>query len=292
MLSKAELEVYKNIFESESDIQLIELKTLRKTNSKTPYCTGMFYKTIDAETGMEIIRYKGKSSVIPGQFLPFLSYIDRNMVVHNIATTRHMFDSCTHIREITSGQWNLSLVTDMSYMFKNCVALTNIPMRDWKLNYSGTNRLITIKGMFEGCVSLKYVDLISFSNISIIDASDLFKGCVNMTHIDIRKWNFDNANISNMFYLTFNLKCVYGIESWNIKSDSNTIVDNMFCNSSLKEPEWYTSLINERNKAKQTILTPQQLIKLPSIEQMQSKCPEMPSIEQVQKRMQELLVIV
>lgn len=293
MLTKSELEVYKSIFEAEPDVQFIELKTFRKTNSNSPYCTTIFYKTIDAETGIEIIRCKCKSSIIPAHVLPFLSYIDRNMVVHNITTTRRMFDSCTHILEITSGQWNLSLVTDMAYMFKDCVALTNIPMRDWKMNFSGTNRLIsTIKGMFEGCVSLKFVDLISFSNISITDASDLFKGCVNITYINIRNWDFNNANISNMFYQTFNLKHVYGIETWNIKSDSNIIVDNMLYNSKLKEPDWYKNLINERSKAKPTILTPQQLIKLPSIEQMQSKFPGMPSIEQVQKRMQELSVIV
>ncbi|MDE6235178.1 MAG: DUF285 domain-containing protein, partial [Muribaculaceae bacterium] len=115
-----------------------------------------------------------------------------------------MFQDCIALESLATS-WNLNSATDVRWMFKGCSSL-NYLLIDW----SNTNRIITLEGMFEGCTSVKNLDLVSLRISPNGDGAfiRMFAECELLKELDIRNFDFENNTCQprDMFYRCVSLK--------------------------------------------------------------------------------------
>lgn len=113
------------------------------------------------------------------------------------ATTNRWFCSCKKLTAI-EGMSNLitDKVTDMSYMFSDCSALTSLDVSNFN-----TANVTDMGGMFEYCESLKALDLSNFNTAKVTAMSAMFSNCSSLTTIFCNDdWKSDVVrNSPNMF---------------------------------------------------------------------------------------------
>ena len=109
------------------------------------------------------------------------------------ATTNRWFCSCKKLTAI-EGMSNLitDKVTDMSYMFSDCSALTSLDVSNFN-----TANVTDMGGMFEYCESLKALDLSNFNTANVTDMSYMFDGSSALTSLNVS--NFDTGNVTDMY---------------------------------------------------------------------------------------------
>ena len=138
---------------------------------------------------------------------------------------------------------NLNNITSMKSMFSGCLSLRYLH----KLSYLNTSKVVNMSGMFYNCSTLERIDSILDLDISnVTDISGMFGGCTSLVELcDISIW--DTSNITNMNGLFGNcckLKKLPDISKWNI-SKVKYINGLFFGCSSLEElpdiSEWDVS---------------------------------------------------
>ena len=130
----------------------------------------------------------------------------------NAKTCAYMFKGCTNLNAVYLDKLYTNDVTDMSYMFADCVSLEVIefslamsaedeillengvltPSRDNFLTCNVTN----MAGMFEGCKSLHYFDIQNLDVHSVKNFSNMFAGCPSLEEINLTV--NENANDSSL----------------------------------------------------------------------------------------------
>ncbi len=107
-------------------------------------------------------------------------------------STASWFSFSESLTEITGLQYlNTSNVTDMSWMFSECEALTSID-----LSHFDTSNVTNMRGMFNRCLSLLSLDLSHFDTSNVTDMWQIFYQCYELTSLDIS--NFDVRNIESL----------------------------------------------------------------------------------------------
>ena len=82
----------------------------------------------------------------------------------------NLFDGCTNLEKIIFGKnFITDRVSQMSYMFANCVSLTELNLTNFNTGY-----VSTMKGMFYSCTKLTYIDLSSFDTRRCTNYQDMF----------------------------------------------------------------------------------------------------------------------
>ena len=102
---------------------------------------------------------------------------------------------CHKLTEIDLSGLNTQNVTNMTFMFYDCIRLT-------KLNISNldTSKVTDMSYMFCNCRSLRTIDLRSFNTYNVNNMEYMFGNCVLTTQIKVSQtFVTDNANTLNMF---------------------------------------------------------------------------------------------
>ena len=100
-----------------------------------------------------------------------------------------------NLKEITFNNIDTSNVTDMSYMFRGCVSLTNIN----GLNYFDTSSVTDMSYMFAYCCNLTSLDLSSFDTSNVSNMSYMFYGQKHTKIFDLS--SFDTSKVTDMSYM-------------------------------------------------------------------------------------------
>ncbi|MDO5328531.1 MAG: BspA family leucine-rich repeat surface protein [Coriobacteriia bacterium] len=145
-----------------------------------------------------------KKEILDGGFtMPWASYANITSVVveGNIHlkfnnTSWLFYDNLKKAKTFSGlDKFDVSRVTDFSYMFCNCESLTNL-----NLSSFNTARATTFKQMFIGCKSLTEVNLTSFNTEKVSNFSFMFYGCSSLTQLDLSSFSSSpNANLSQTF---------------------------------------------------------------------------------------------
>ena len=102
------------------------------------------------------------------------------------------FEFLIELETITGLEYlNTEKVTDMSYMFSFCQALTSLDVT--KFN---TENVTNMNAMFADCHALTSLDVTKFNTANVMDMSYMFSGCQVLTSLDVTKFN--TANVTNM----------------------------------------------------------------------------------------------
>lgn len=142
-----------------------------------------------------------------------------------------MFGYCTSLETIVYGEdFTTSNVTDFSYMFTNCSALT-----DFDFSKFNTSSVTNMNGMFQSCDSVNSFDFgNNFDTSNVTDFSSMFSNCNNLKILDLSMFNTSAAeNMSSMFSGSSSLENIVltGFDTSNVTNFSNMFED---C-TSLKE---------------------------------------------------------
>ena len=116
-----------------------------------------------------------------------------------ITDTSYMFNNCEALSSLTDLQkWNTANITDMSYMFNNCKSLVSLPdISKWD-----TSKVINISYMFNNCAALTSLpDISKWDTSKVNNISYMFNNCTALASLpDISIWNTSNVkDMSGIF---------------------------------------------------------------------------------------------
>ena len=143
---------------------------------------------------------------------------DKSFSTYTPTSLSYFFNRLTKLETITGLEYlNTEKVTDMSYMFYNCVALTSLDVTKFNtanvknmgnMFYScsaltsldvtkfNTENVANMSYMFYSCSSLKSLDVTHFNTANVKNMTSMFSGCSSLTSLDVT--HFNTANVTNM----------------------------------------------------------------------------------------------
>ncbi len=109
----------------------------------------------------------------------------------------YWFSGCSNLTEIKAIEYlNTENVTNMSYMFVKCKALTSLNLSNFN-----TEKVTDMQGMFKECSNLTSLDLSNFNTEKVTDMRGMFWECSNLTSLNLTRLNTEKVTAMNgMFY--------------------------------------------------------------------------------------------
>ena len=123
-----------------------------------------------------------------------------------------MFDNCKALTQLDLSNFDTSNVTNMSYMFSKCQSLTSLDLSNFD-----TSKVTDMSYMFSYCSRLISLDLSSFDTSNVTDMSYMFEDCSGLTLLDLS--NFNTENVTNMHYM---FKYCDSLTTINVSNQWNT----------------------------------------------------------------------
>lgn len=139
----------------------------------------------------------------------------------NVTNMTYMFRNCAALTSINISSFNTENVTDMSSMFANCSSLTNLDLGNFN-----TANVTDMNSMFSECSSLTNLNLSSFNTENVTDMSYMFRGCEALTTLDVS--NFNTANVTNMSCMFYNCIALTSLDVTNFNTEKVTDMVLMF----------------------------------------------------------------
>ena len=137
-------------------------------------------------------------------------------------STSLWFYSLKKMETITNiGYLNTENVKSMDYMFQGCNSLKSIDLS--KFN---TANVLNMKSMFSSCNSLTTLNLSHLNTSRVSDMSYLLSGCENLTTLDITHLNTDN--VENMMYMFMDCSSLKTIDLSKLNTEKVTTMRGMF----------------------------------------------------------------
>ena len=121
-----------------------------------------------------------------------------------------MFDNCLILTTLDLSNFDTSNVTNMSYMFSKCKSLTSLDLSNFD-----TSKVTDMSYMFSYCSMLISLDLSSFDTSNVTDMSYMFEDCPGLTLLDLS--NFNTSKVTIMEYMFENcdsITSIYISDKW------------------------------------------------------------------------------
>ncbi|MBQ8191912.1 MAG: BspA family leucine-rich repeat surface protein [Bacteroidaceae bacterium] len=142
-----------------------------------------------------------------------------NFDVSRVTDMYKMFRDCTSLTTIDVSNWDTSKVTRMGHMFRACLALEWIDVSNWD-----TGKVEVFNSMFSdsssntGRMKINNLDFSNWDMSSATNISYMFYGCGQMTDLDLSGWDVSKVTTMNhTFCDCFNMKN-YNFTGWNTAS--------------------------------------------------------------------------
>ena len=115
------------------------------------------------------------------------------------------------------GNLNTSIVTDMSYMFVACEALTTLDLSSFN-----TQSVVNISYMFLGCSSLTTLDLSTFNTEKVTNMESMFNGCRSLSMLNLSSFNTKNVTDMEATFCFCSSLTTLDLSSFNAQNVTNT----------------------------------------------------------------------
>ena len=147
---------------------------------------------------------------------------DKSFSTYTPTSLSRFFRSLTKLETITGLEYlNTDKVTNMSYMFTSCSALTSLDVT--KFN---TGNVTNMSSMFSGCSKLTSLDVTKFNTANVTDMSNMFTGCSKLTSLDVT--NFKTEHVTNMSFMFSNCSALTSLDVTKFNTANVTDMSNMF----------------------------------------------------------------
>ncbi len=120
----------------------------------------------------------------------------RNLNTENVTDMSWMFSDCKALTSLNLSKFNTQNVAYMWGMFSGCEALTSLDLSSFN-----TEKVTSMSEMFRDCKALTSLDLSNLNIRNVIDMSWMFSGCEALTMLDVSKFNTEKVtDMSCMFH--------------------------------------------------------------------------------------------
>ena len=134
---------------------------------------------------------------------------DKSFSTYTPTTLYRFFGSLTTLETITGLEYlNTANVTDMHFMFYNCLKLTSLDV-----THFNTTKVTNMSDMFHNCSSLTSLDVTHFNTAKVTDMGYMFYNCSSLTTIYASS-KFVTPQVSKSFNMFYNCKKLKGEEEW------------------------------------------------------------------------------
>lgn len=117
-----------------------------------------------------------------------------NLDTSNITDMSYMFGNCLKLTSLDLSGFDTSRVIDMSHMFDDCTSLQSLNISGWD-----TSRVTDMSDMFNMCSSLTSLGLSTFDTSRVTNMFGMFDGCGSLTSLDLS--GFDTSKVTEMSYM-------------------------------------------------------------------------------------------
>ncbi|MBQ9196746.1 MAG: BspA family leucine-rich repeat surface protein [Clostridia bacterium] len=150
----------------------------------------------------------------------------------SLNTMTSMFNGCSSLQSVNLSGWDTSKVTKFGSLFKNCASLSNANLHGWSLA-SSANASDGVSYMFDGCASLKTLDLSSWQTHGAVMLDSLFYSASGLESVNVTGWDTSTVTgMSALFAYCTNLRTITGIGGWDVSNVTSSYyggsMDTMF----------------------------------------------------------------
>lgn len=171
-----------------------------------------------------------------------------------------MFENCTKLEFVYTGNWDTSNVTNMASMFYYCLELKSLDV-----NNINTANVTDMNNMFYNCWKLKTLDLSSWDVGQVTNMNYMFSYCSWLHELNLSSWNpVSVTKMSGMFsgcssLKTLNLGGWDMSESTGLSSVSSTVFSQCSALENFEPPK---NIDKSMNLSPCTELTHESLMKI------------------------------
>ena len=144
-----------------------------------------------------------------------LKYLNTEQVTN----MSYMFSDCSALTSLDLSNFNTAKVRDMSYMFYRCSKLTSLDVT--KFN---TANVTNMSYMFCRCPVLSSLDVTKFNTANVTNMSYMFESCSALSSLDLS--NFNTAIVTDMSYMFYGCSALSSLDLSNFYTKE---VGNMVC---------------------------------------------------------------
>lgn len=141
--------------------------------------------------------------------------------VTDITDLSYMFRECENLVSIDLKGLDTGKVTDMESMFDGCCNLSSLDVSGFD-----TRNVINMSRMFDRCNSLTNLNITNFNTGNVTDMSNMFNGCSGLTDLDLS--NFNTAKVTNMSYMFSESSSLKSLDLGNFDTSNVTDMRCMF----------------------------------------------------------------
>ena len=167
-----------------------------------------------------------------------LKYLNTEQVTN----MSYMFSDCSALTSLDLSNFNTAKVRDMSYMFYRCSTLSSLDLSNFN-----TAIVTNMSYMFSDCSTLSSLDLSNFNTAIVTNMSYMFSDCSTLSSLDLS--NFNTAIVTNMSYMFFNCANLSSLDLSNfntaIVSDMSLMFGGCSVLSSLDLSNFYTKEVRD-----------------------------------------------
>ena len=145
----------------------------------------------------------------------------QNLNTSEVTNMSFMFLDCAALTALDLKSFNTEKVTDMGWMFYGCSALTNLDLKNFN-----TSNVTYMNGMFAGCSAMTSLDLKSFNTEKVTDMGFIFYGCSALTNLDLK--NFNTSSVTSMSNMFKRCSALPSLDLNNFNTSNVTSMDGMF----------------------------------------------------------------
>ena len=129
---------------------------------------------------------------------------------------KSMFYGNEKLTELAVEDWDMSEVTDASYMFSFCKKLGDIDFSKWDVS-----KVQKFNNMFKHAQAMTTLDLSSWDTSSADDMNHMFANCGKLKYLDIS--GFDTSNVTTMAWMFYEIEAekIYVGDKWSLDSIAN-----------------------------------------------------------------------
>ncbi len=169
-----------------------------------------------------------------------------NFDISQVTGMYAMFKNCSSLITVDLNNLDTSKVTSMSDLFYGCSSLTNLNINNWNVG-----KVTDMSQIFAYCSKLSKIDLNSWNTSNVKDMTNLFWHCTNLTEVNIDKWDTSNVTSMKAMFIHCEKLTSAGINIKNWNTSKVTDMSYMFsvCSSltTLDLSGWNTSNVTNMN---------------------------------------------
>ena len=167
------------------------------------------------------------------------------VIDHQIKSLKDLFSYCDSINSICFKKFTRINITDMSFMFYECLLLEDI-----NLSIFNTNNVTNMRFMFYGCLSLKELNLSNFDTQYVTNMNFMFNECSMLNELNLS--NFKTNNAKSMRFMFNGCSALKELNIENFDTNNVTNMSNMFSGcfllKELNISNFNTNSVTNKNK--------------------------------------------